>query len=132
MELELLIVDDDEVDVLAVERVFAKAKLTNSIHIARDGASALAVLRARTQKRWLVLLDLEMPRMSGIELLRAMRADAALAGIPVLVMTTSIEDRERPGLEPLRLEIAGYLAKPITFRAFLEATSALGRRWTLS
>jgi CheY-like chemotaxis protein len=125
--LEILVVDDDEVDVLAVRRAFAKANVTNPIHCVRDRDGALSLLRAH--RKMIVLLALDAPRTAGIALLRALRDDTALRDTTVVVLTTSAEDRER--VEALELGVAGYLQKPFTFGAFVELVIGLGKTWTL-
>ena len=129
--LNILLVDDDEVDVMTVKRAFSKANITNKLYVATDGIEALSLLRSDgiPPARRLVLLDLNMPRMSGIEVLREIRADPALQAITVVVLTTSNEDRDR--VEAYQLNVAGYLLKPVTFHAFAEVMSTLNKYWTL-
>ena len=129
-ELHILLVDDDEVDVMTVQRAFGKNNLTNPIHIAGNGIEALERLRSGTiPPRRIVLLDLNMPRMNGIEFLHQLRADTELQSTCVVVLTTSNEDRDK--LEAYRLNVAGYLLKPVTFPSFVELMSTLNRYWTL-
>jgi CheY-like chemotaxis protein len=129
--LNILLVDDDEVDVMTVKRAFSKANIANKLFVATDGIEALGMLRADgvPPQRRLMLLDLNMPRMSGIELLREVRADPALQAMTVIVLTTSNEDRDR--VEAYRLNVAGYLLKPVTFHAFAEVMVTLNKYWTL-
>jgi CheY-like chemotaxis protein len=129
--LNILLVDDDEVDVMTVKRAFSRANITNKLYVATDGIEALSQLRGDgiPAARRLVLLDLNMPRMSGIEVLREIRADPALRAITVVVLTTSNEDRDR--VEAYQLNVAGYLLKPVTFHAFAEVMSTLNKYWTL-
>jgi CheY-like chemotaxis protein len=129
--LNILLVDDDEVDVMNVRRAFQKAHITNPLFVAHDGIEALAILRRGDFPcdRRLVLLDLNMPRMNGIEFLRALRADPALHAVPVVVLTTS--DDERDKVDAYDLNVAGYLLKPVTFGSFVEIMVALNKYWTL-
>jgi CheY-like chemotaxis protein len=128
--LGILLVEDDEVDAIIVKRAFATAKITNPLFIARDGIEALALLRGDTlPSRRVVLLDLNMPRMNGIETLRAIREDPALRATNVIVMTTSTEERDR--VDAFKLNVAGYIVKPVTFRAFADAMAMLQKYWTL-
>ncbi len=129
--LNILLVDDDEVDVMNVRRAFRKAHITNPLFVAHDGLEALELLRrgALPCDRRLVLLDLNMPRMNGIEFLRALRADPALHATPVVVLTTS--DDERDKVDAYDLNVAGYLLKPVTFGSFVEIMVALNKYWTL-
>jgi CheY-like chemotaxis protein len=129
--LNILLVDDDDVDVMNVQRAFRRANLTNPLHLARDGEQALAMLRDGTvpASRLLVLLDLNMPRMNGIEFLRELRADPALRHISVVALTTSSEEQDK--VEAYQLHVAGYLVKPVTFTTFVELMSVLQKYWTL-
>ncbi|HEX8111984.1 MAG TPA: response regulator [Kofleriaceae bacterium] len=129
--LNILLVDDDEVDVMTVKRAFSRANIINKLYVATDGIEALHLLRGDgiPPSRRLVLLDLNMPRMNGIELLREIRADPALHALTVVVLTTSNEDRDR--VEAYQLNVAGYLLKPVTFHAFAEVMSTLNKYWTL-
>ncbi|WP_374676145.1 response regulator [Ideonella sp.] len=129
--LNILLVDDDDVDVMNVQRAFRRANLTNPLHLARDGVQALAMLRDGTvpASRLLVLLDLNMPRMNGIEFLRELRADPALRHISVVALTTSSEEQDK--VEAYQLHVAGYLVKPVTFTTFVELMSVLQKYWTL-
>jgi CheY-like chemotaxis protein len=130
-ELHIMVVDDDDIDVMNVQRAFEKNRITNPLHVARDGIEALSLLRsgAVPEGRRLVLLDLNMPRMGGIEFLRALRGDPALAATSVVVLTTSNEERDK--VDAYRLNVAGYLVKPVTFTSFVELMAALNKYWTL-
>jgi CheY-like chemotaxis protein len=128
--LEILLVEDDAVDVMNVRRAFAKNKLTNPIHVAQNGIEALEMLRKGVlPARHLVLLDLNMPKMNGIEFLRELRADPALHATSVVVLTTSNEERDK--VEAYELNVAGYLLKPVTFPSFVDLMAALNKYWTL-
>lgn len=129
-ELEILLVEDDALDVMNVRRAFKQNKLTNKIHVAQNGLEALEVLRNGTlSQRHLVLLDLNMPKMNGIEFLRELRADENLQTTSVVVLTTSNEDRDR--IEAYKLNVAGYLLKPVTFPSFVDLMATLNKYWTL-
>lgn len=127
----LLLVEDDEVDVLTVRRALRDLEVTNPLLVAADGVEALELLRdPKTRRPSLVLLDLNMPRMNGIEFLRAARAEGLLETIPVVVLTTSAHDRDV--LEGFHLAISGYMVKPVDYRKFLDVLRAIDRYWTLS
>jgi CheY-like chemotaxis protein len=130
-ELHILLVDDDDVDVMNVQRAFQKNRLANPIHVAANGIEALEKLRdgSITSPRRLVLLDLNMPRMNGIEFLRVLRADPELQTTSVVVLTTSNEERDK--VEAYRLNVAGYLLKPVTFVNFIDVMATLNKYWTL-
>jgi CheY-like chemotaxis protein len=129
--LNILLVEDDEVDVMNIRRAFKKGNITNPLFVAGNGLEALEVLRGAEmpRSRRLVLLDLNMPRMNGIEFLRELRADPELSPTPVVVLTTS--DAERDKVEAYNLHVAGYLLKPVTFSSFCEAMASLNRYWAL-
>jgi CheY-like chemotaxis protein len=129
-DLHILLVDDDEVDVMNVQRAFEKSRITNPVHVAKNGLDALQLLRDGTVgPRRLVLLDLNMPRMNGIEFLREVRADEQLRSTSVVVLTTSNEERDK--IEAYELNVAGYLVKPLTFVKFVDVVATLNKYWTL-
>jgi CheY-like chemotaxis protein len=129
--LNVLLVEDDEVDVMNVRRAFKKNNIANPLWTAGNGLDALEVLRGdqMPRERRLVLLDLNMPRMNGIEFLRQLRADPDLHGTPVVVLTTSDDERDR--VEAYNLNVAGYILKPVTFMNFVEAMATLNKYWSL-
>lgn len=129
--INILLVEDDTVDVMNVQRAFEKANITNPIFVAENGVEALEKLRNGDipLQRLLILLDLNMPRMNGIEFLRELRRDDELAHLPVVVLTTSNDERDR--IEAYNLNVAGYIVKPVTFLNFLGAMTTLNKYWTL-
>ena len=131
-KLNVLLVDDDELDVMNVQRAFRKNNIQSPLTVAHDGLEGLARLRDGSVPagRRLVLLDLNMPRMNGIEFLRELRADPALRSTSVVVLTTSGEDRDR--VEAYDLNVAGYLIKPVTLPAFIDIMATLNKWWTVN
>lgn len=129
--LNILLVEDDQVDVMNVKRAFDRNRIANPLFVAGDGIAGLELLRSGKipKERRLILLDLNMPRMSGIEFLKELRADPELQFTPVVVLTTS--DDERDKIDAYNLNVAGYLLKPVTFVNFVEAMAALNKYWTL-
>ncbi|HEX5521185.1 MAG TPA: response regulator [Longimicrobiaceae bacterium] len=129
--LNILLVEDDEIDVMNVRRAFKKNNIYNPLWIAGNGVEALELLRGDQipRERRLVLLDLNMPRMNGIEFLRELRADSELKAVPVVVLTTSDDERDR--VEAYQLNVAGYILKPVTLINFVEAMATLNKYWTL-
>lgn len=127
----ILVVEDDEVDVKNIRRAFERGRLSNPLYFAGDGIEALQKLRDGSvpSDRRMVLLDINMPRMNGLEFLRELRGDPALKHIPVVVLTTSNDDRDR--FEAYDVGVAGYLLKPITFTGFVDLMSAMNRYWAL-
>ena len=135
--LNILLVEDDELDVMNVRRAFKKNNITNPLYVAGNGLEALDMLRgvdggppAIPAERRLILLDLNMPKMNGIEFLRELRADPEIGLIPVIVLTTSDEDRDK--VEAYQLNVAGYILKPVTLAHFIETMATLNKYWTLS
>jgi CheY-like chemotaxis protein len=134
--MNVLLVEDDEVDVMNVKRAFKKHKITNPLYVAGNGIEALAMLRSQgnqkptvPESRRLVLLDLNMPKMNGLEFLQEIRNDQQLKRTPVIVLTTSDEDKDR--IEAYNLNVAGYILKPVTFTNFADVIMALNKYWNL-
>jgi len=134
--VNILLVEDDEVDVMNVKRAFQRNRITNPLFVAGNGLEGLAMLRGQNadgdnvpDTRRIILLDINMPKMNGIEFLQELRKDAALPPTPVVVLTTSDEDQDR--IEAYKLNVAGYILKPVTFSSFAEVMAALNRYWTL-
>ncbi len=131
----ILLVEDDRVDVMNVQRSFRQANIANPLYVANNGVDALAILKGdhedieMPKARRLVLLDLNMPKMGGIELLQKIRKDPALRSTPVIVLTTSNQEKDR--MEAYNLNVAGYLLKPVAFGSFFELITTLNRYWTL-
>lgn len=129
--LHILLVEDDQIDQMNVKRAFERNKIMNPLYIAENGLEALEMLRDGRvpDERRLILLDLNMPKMNGIEFLRSLRADEKLGHTPVVVLTTSNDEQDK--VQAYDLNVAGYLLKPVTFTNFVELTAALNKYWTL-
>jgi CheY-like chemotaxis protein len=129
--LNILLVEDDQVDVMNVKRAFEKNRIANPLFVAGNGLDALEMLRANVvpEDRRIVLLDLNMPKMNGLEFLRDVRADPRLHSTVVIVLTTSNDEKDK--IEAYNLNVAGYLLKPVTFVNFVEVMAALNKYWTL-
>jgi len=129
--LNILLVEDDEVDVMNVQRAFAQNHIMNPLYVAGDGIEALEKLRSGEipKERRIILLDLNMPRMNGIEFLRELRKDPELHATTVVVLTTSKDDQDR--MDAYDLNVAGYVVKPVTFGNFCEVMVALNKYWSL-
>ncbi|MBW4500815.1 MAG: response regulator [Scytonema hyalinum WJT4-NPBG1] len=134
--MNILLVEDDEVDVMNVKRAFKKVNINNPLYVATNGIEALAMLGSKNGEppevpveRRLILLDLNMPKMGGIEFLQKLRSDPQLKPTPVVVMTTSNQDKDR--VEAYNLNVAGYILKPVTFANFIELMATLNKYWTL-
>lgn len=129
--VNILLVEDDQVDILNVRRAFLRHNITNPLFVAENGVEGLEMLRNGSvpPTRRIVLLDLNMPMMNGIEFLRALRADPELRLTPVVVLTTSNDERDRT--EAYNLNVAGYILKPVTFMNFGDVMTTLNRYWAL-
>ncbi len=131
----ILLVEDSPDDVTLTMRALAKSNVLNEIIVARDGVEALDYLsgtgkyagRDTSIKPQVILLDLKMPRMDGLEFLRRIRSDESMRTLPVVVLTTSSEDRDR--IESYKLGANSYVRKPVDFNQFAEAVHQLGLYW---
>lgn len=127
----ILLVEDDRIDVLNVKRGLREIQAANPLHVVEDGEAALEFLRnPQNPKPALILLDLNMPRMNGLELLQVLKHDPGLQTIPVIILTTSKEDKDRR--ESFQLNAAGYMVKPLDYEDFVEILQAIYRYWCLS
>ncbi|MBP7510386.1 MAG: response regulator [Bacteroidia bacterium] len=132
--VNILLVEDDEVDVMNVKRAFKKNNVTNPLYVCNNGLEALDFLRGNGDQiikeiPKIILLDLNMPKMGGIEFLREIRKDEKLKNISVFVMTTSNEDKDK--VDAYNLNVAGYILKPLSMERFIEAVSTLNNYWKL-
>lgn len=130
--VEILLVDDDVVDVQFTTDLLAEAKLSNRVHVARDGVEALEHLRAAGPgsdivRPDVILLDLNMPRMDGHELLEVIKQDPDLSTIPVVVMTTSTEEVDV--LRSYQLHANAYVTKPLGLEQFAEVVRSVESFW---
>ena len=126
----ILLIEDRSVDIDLTKRAFARRKLLNPINVARDGAEALALI-----DRWeagdplpiCILLDLKMPKVSGLEVLQRLKSHPKFSAIPVIVLTTSTEDRDIE--EAYKLGCNSYIVKPVDFDKFMEVASTVEVYW---
>jgi CheY-like chemotaxis protein len=126
-----MLVEDDQVDVMTIQRALKEIKVTNPLYVAGSGEEALEVLRNGNHKvPGLILLDIEMPRMNGIEFLRVIRQDEDLKKIPVVVLTSSKEEEHKR--ESFNLGVSGYMIKPVDYIKFVEVVKTIDLYWTLS
>ncbi len=130
--VNILLVEDDRVDVMAFKRALHDLKVGNALYVAGDGIEALDMLRGENGQKMLprpclVLLDLNMPRMGGIEFLEELRADPALKRVLVIVMTTSSSDEDR--MRAYKLNVAGYVVKNRLGQSFLDSITMLTHYW---
>jgi DNA-binding NarL/FixJ family response regulator len=127
----ILLIEDDDVDVMTVNRALRDSKVTNQLVSIGDGEEAIEYLRDESAtKPCIVLLDLNMPKMDGAEFLKIVKADKALKKIPVVILTTSNSDRDV--IESFELGAAGYMVKSVDYEKFVETIRAIDQYWTLS
>ena len=127
----ILLVEDDRIDVLNVKRGFKDIDVNNPLYVVSDGEDALQFLRDRQNpKPALILLDLNMPRMNGLEFLEILKKDSKLCMMPVIILTTSQEEQDR--YQSFTLGAAGYMVKPLDYEDFLVILHAIYRYWSLS
>jgi CheY-like chemotaxis protein len=128
----ILLVEDDNVDVMTVKRALKDLKVTNELVCRPNGEEALDYLKdASGEKRpCIILLDLNMPKMNGIEFLEVIKADSTLKGVPVVVLTTSENEEDRS--DSFRLGAAGYMIKPADYEKFVGTIRTVDLYWTLS
>ncbi len=128
----ILLVEDDRVDVMTVQRALRKNRFSSPLHIARTGLEALAMLRGEGRPRIpapsLILLDLNLPKMSGIEFLKELRADRDLQSSRVIVLTSSNEPQDRDAA--FQYEVDDYIVKPHSFDEFNSAIATVLSFWT--
>ncbi len=136
-EIEILLVEDNPYDVEMTIRALKKQNLANKVHVVKDGAEALDYLfvndiyadRNINQSPKLVLLDLKLPKVSGLEVLRQIKSNERTKTIPVVVLTSSREEQDM--IESYKLGVNSYIVKPVDFDKFLDAVGNLGFYWLL-
>lgn len=127
----ILLVEDDKVDAMTVKRALDEIKVVNRLEITGNGEEALLFLRnPENKKPCVILLDLNMPKMNGIEFLRIAKQDKRLRRIPVVVLTTSEEEEDK--VNSFDLGVAGYMIKPVDYQKFVEVIRTIDLYWTLS
>lgn len=130
--IEILLVEDSPTDILITQEAFEQASLPNHLHVVEDGSAALAFLYrqgpyATVPRPDLILLDLNLPKKNGQEVLAELKADVSLKRIPVIVLTTSEADEDI--LKSYDLHANCYITKPVGFDNFLEAINAIQHFW---
>lgn len=128
--IEILLVEDNAADVRLTQEAFKDTRVPNRLHVARDGVEALTMLRDRTgatPRPDLILLDLNLPRKDGREVLTEIKADDALQHIPVVVLTTS--QAEQDVAQSYRLRANAFMTKPVDIDQFFEAVRSLEQFW---
>ena len=128
-EIEVLLVEDNASDVELTLRALQKRNLANRVVVARDGVEALQLLERAEAPPKVVLLDLKLPKLNGLEVLRRMKSDERTKRIPVVVLTSSHEEPDVE--ESYRLGVNSYVVKPVDFESFATAVAEVGLYWLL-
>ena len=128
----ILLVEDDRVDVMTVQRALKRIHVHNPLYVARTGVEALRMLRGEGSQKIhpqpaLILLDLSLPKMSGIEFLQDLRGDAELQSLPVIVLTSSNKPRDRAAA--YEYDVEDYIVKPHSFEEFANAMAIVLEHW---
>ncbi len=134
LAVEILLVEDSDTDLELTLRALKKANVANRIEVARDGQEALDFLLGDGAKRStdhprLILLDLKLPKVDGLDVLRAIKANAKTRTIPVVILTSSYEQKDI--VESYNLGVNSYIVKPVEFDGFMAAVTELGLYWML-
>lgn len=134
--MHILVAEDDEVDVMNIKRAFKKNKVQNPVHFASNGQEAWEMLKGSEDHPpmnpipRILLLDINMPKMNGLELLEKIRSDEDLRTLSVFILTTSDDDNDKWRAHDLN--VAGYIIKPVNFEKFVYAVATLNSYWSLS
>ncbi|PXW25628.1 response regulator [Paraburkholderia caballeronis] len=127
----ILVVEDDEVDVMTIRRALKEIHVSNPVVPQENGERALAWLRdPANEKPCIILLDLNMPVMNGIEFLQEAKSDEQLRRFPVIVLTTSEEQQDK--VNSFNFSVAGYMAKPVDYQQFVEVMRSIDLYWSIS
>jgi two-component system response regulator len=137
-QIEILLAEDNPRDAEMTLRSLKKHNFANNVHWVKDGAEALDFMfcagaytsRDPNQTLKLVLLDIKMPKVDGVEVLRRLKSDERTKSTPVVIMTSSNEERDV--IESYRLGVNSYIVKPVEFNAFLETVAKIGFYWVLT
>ncbi len=130
-KISILLVEDDHVDVMTIKRAFKDLNITNPVFVQENGLEALQYLQSNKDNMpGIILLDLNMPKMNGIEFLQELNKDENLKLIPVIVLTTSKEEQDK--VESYKLGVAGYMIKPVDYLQFVEVIRTIHLYWTIS
>lgn len=127
MSLEILLIEDDKIDQMTVQRAFEKANIKNTLHVVNNGLEGLEFLKENYTNRLVILLDLNMPKMNGYEFLKEIRKDEKYKLMNVVVLTTS--EAEEDLVKSYELGISGYIVKPVDTGKFVEAVASVNAYW---
>jgi CheY-like chemotaxis protein len=130
--VEILLVEDNVGDVGLIEEVFEEAKIRNNLHVAEDGEEAMLYLRGKgkfagSPRPDIIILDLNLPKKDGREVLREIKEDSNLKNIPVVILTTS--NAEKDVLQAYELHANAYVTKPLDFNEFMKVVESIANFW---
>jgi len=129
--IPILLAEDDQVDVMTVKRALKDINVTNPLIVVNNGEEALEYLNNdNNEKPGIILLDINMPKMNGIEFLKATKNDDDIKRIPVVVLTSSEEEQDK--VDSFNLSVAGYMIKPVDYLQFVEVVRTINLYWTVS
>jgi len=128
----ILLIEDDYVDAITVKRALKEINVANQLAHKENGEEALSYLNELEERDYpcIILLDINMPKMNGIEFLKEVKEHEKLRSIPVIVLTTSKEQQDR--IDSFDLSVAGYMIKPVDYRQFVEMMKTISLYWTIS
>lgn len=133
--VNFMLVDDDEIDIQDMRRTFQKNKIANPLHVATNGQDALNKLLGKNGEKKLhptpkiIILDINMPKMNGIEFMKNIRSNRKLRSLLIFVLTTSNNEQDK--IDAYNLNVAGYIVKPLELTDFIETVSSLSHYWSL-
>lgn len=128
--LNILLIEDDEIEVMKFNRVLSKLKVAHKIVEANNGEEAIKILKERESVPDIIVLDLNMPKINGIEFLGMLKSDDYLKYIPAIILTTSSNHKDV--LECYRIGIAGYVIKPLKYDDYVERITKLIEYWSIN
>lgn len=126
----ILLVEDDQIDRMTIQRSFKTLEIKNTLNIAANGQEALDFLEKTQETPCLIILDINMPKMNGLEFLRIIKRDENYKTIPVVVLTTSNDENDK--LTCYRSGVAGYIIKPIDYKEFQQVVKTLNNYWSIN
>ncbi len=130
MTLDILFIEDDKIEVMKLNRIVSKLGLKHRIIEAKNGEEALKILNGENKLPDIILVDLNMPKISGIEFLRILKTDEVLKFIPAIVMTTS--NKQSDILECYKIGIAGYIIKPLKYEDYINKLKTVLEYWSIN
>lgn len=128
--LDILLIEDDVIEVMKLNRAVSSLQLNHRIHEASNGEEALKVLEQKDKLPDIILLDLNMPKINGIEFLRIIKGDERLRHIPTIILTTSSNQRDL--LECFKIGISGYVLKPLKYEDYVSKIEKLLAYWSIN